>query len=732
MISVPITRLSGVGTKKADGLSEMGIESVFDLLTFYPRRYVDRSRQIPLGELEVGQEALVLARVRRVQLRRTRTGKSLVEVDAFDGTGYLHVVFFNQPWRSKQLKEGVEAAFFGRLERFRKIEQMSNPIVDLIGDRTGRIVPIYPQSEKAGIPSWEIAKLIVDALHRAGDLSDPVPRQVLDNLNLIGRSEAIRSIHVPGSMPEVYAARRRLAFDELFRLQLMLVRSKVESARTSKGISHNVVPMFGNVVHTSRLNAGLFTPVEDATGISPGNLVEGFFASLPFDLTGAQKRSLDEIAADMRSPIPMHRLLQGDVGSGKTLVALGMLLMAVQGRFQGALMAPTEVLAEQHYISLSRLLKGFKVPGSSDVGLFAETERDIVIEVLSSKTSASARRRVINGLREGSIDIIVGTHALISDGVVFNSLGAVVIDEQHRFGVEQRAVLRERARTGHDLDPDVLVMTATPIPRTAAMTVFGDLDMTILDELPPGRTPVVTRWAKSVQDYEKVFHRVRSEVANGRQAYVVCPLVEESERVAAKSATEEFERLKTGELKGLRIGLLHGQMPSKDKEAIMEEFRIHNLDVLVSTTVIEVGVDVPNATVMVIEDADRFGIAQLHQLRGRVGRGQHKSYCYLISLGDPENENPRLEALVGSTDGFVLAEKDLELRGEGTILGRRQKGRSDLKLASLSKDRDLVEFAQIEAKKVVGDDPRLMKFPLLDQELRSFVDPSDGEYLFFN
>lgn len=732
MISVPITRLSGVGTKKADGLSEMGIESVFDLLTFYPRRYVDRSRQIPLGELEVGQEALVLARVRRVQLRRTRTGKSLVEVDAFDGTGYLHVVFFNQPWRSKQLKEGVEAAFFGRLERFRKIEQMSNPIVDLIGDRTGRIVPIYPQSEKAGIPSWEIAKLIVDALHRAGDLSDPVPRQVLDNLNLIGRSEAIRSIHVPGSMPEVYAARRRLAFDELFRLQLMLVRSKVESARTSKGISHNVVPMFGNVVHTSRLNSGLFTPVEDATGISPGNLVEGFFASLPFDLTGAQKRSLDEIAADMRSPIPMHRLLQGDVGSGKTLVALGMLLMAVQGRFQGALMAPTEVLAEQHYISLSRLLKGFKVPGSSDVGLFAETERDIVIEVLSSKTSASARRRVINGLREGSIDIIVGTHALISDGVVFNSLGAVVIDEQHRFGVEQRAVLRERARTGHDLDPDVLVMTATPIPRTAAMTVFGDLDMTILDELPPGRTPVVTRWAKSVQDYEKVFHRVRSEVANGRQAYVVCPLVEESERVAAKSATEEFERLKTGELKGLRIGLLHGQMPSKDKEAIMEEFRIHNLDVLVSTTVIEVGVDVPNATVMVIEDADRFGIAQLHQLRGRVGRGQHKSYCYLISLGDPENENPRLEALVGSTDGFVLAEKDLELRGEGTILGRRQKGRSDLKLASLSKDRDLVEFAQIEAKKVVGDDPRLMKFPLLDQELRSFVDPSDGEYLFFN
>jgi len=719
-----------VGEKKAKALSELGIETVFDIITYYPRRYVDRTRQASLIDLAVGEEALILARVRRVQLRRTRTGKTIVEVDSFDGTGYLHVIFFNQPWRAKQLQEGIEAAFFGRLERFRRVTQMSNPVVDLVGDRTGRIVPIYPQSEKAGLPSWEIAKLIEDALARTGEVVDPVPEHVLDRLDMMSRTAAVRGVHNPSTIGEAMASRRRLAFDELFRLQLILRKSKVEAAQSSKGISHSVSPIFGSLVHTSRLNAGLFSDGNVVASNVEPSLVREFFASLNFDLTGAQKRALDEIANDMRSPIPMHRLLQGDVGSGKTLVALGMLLMAVQGRYQGVLMAPTEVLAEQHWLTLAQLLRGFNAPGSTDTGLFEESERQVRVEMLSSKTPAASRRRILEELSSGKIDIIVGTHALISEGVMFHALGAVVVDEQHRFGVEQRAVLRERARTGHGLDPDVLVMTATPIPRTAAMTVFGDLDLTILDELPPGRTPIVTRWAKTQEEYEKVIERVRSEVNDGRQVYVVCPLVEGSERVIAKSATEEFERLKSNELKGLRLGLLHGQMLSREKEAVMDEFRLHHLDILVSTTVIEVGVDVPNATVMVIENADRFGIAQLHQLRGRVGRGKHKSYCYLISPADPGDSNPRLEALVASTDGFFLAETDLELRGEGTILGRRQKGRSDLKLASLSRDRDLVATAQVVAKDVIGDDPLMTNYQSLAKEIRAFQDPEEVEFLF--
>lgn len=713
-------------------LSEIGIETVFDILTYYPRRYVDRTRQVALSQLVVGEEALVLARVRRCKLRRTRNGRTMVEVDAFDGTGYLHVVFFNQPWRSKQLQEGTEAAFFGKLERFRQIEQMSNPIVDLIGDRTGRIVPIYPQSEKAGIPTWEIAKFVDDALSRSGDIIDPIPEDILDRLDLIDRNSAIHLIHKPSSLAEMAAARKRLAFDELLRLQLMLVQSKVETALSSKGISHEVVPIFGNLTRTSRLNSGLFDPAEFHTDATGRNLAEKFFASLPFDLTNAQKRALDEIANDMRAPIPMHRLLQGDVGSGKTLVALGMLLMSVQGGYQGALMAPTEVLAEQHMLALTRLLKGFKAPGSSDLGLFSGEERELRVELLTGKVPSARRKKLLDDLASGAIDIVVGTHALISDDVAFKSLGAVVIDEQHRFGVEQRAILRERSRSGHGLDPDVLIMTATPIPRTAAMTVFGDLDLTVLDEMPPGRTPILTRWARTEEQYQLVFNRVRDEISKGRQVYVVCPLVEGSERIAAKSAIEEYQRLNQSELKGVRVGLLHGQMNPGQKEEVMDLFRNHQIDALVSTTVIEVGVDVPNATVMVVEDADRFGIAQLHQLRGRVGRGKFKSYCYLISLVDSEETNKRLEALVESTDGFYLAERDLELRGEGTILGRRQKGRSDLKLASLAKDRDLVAQAQVVAKEIVGGDPSLKEFPQLAHELEAFVGPDDTEFLFLN
>jgi ATP-dependent DNA helicase RecG len=450
---------------------------------------------------------------------------------------------------------------------------------------------------------------------------------------------------------------------------------------------------------------------------------------LPFGLTGAQQRAIAEILADLAAPRPMHRLLQGDVGSGKTVVAVSALLVAVQGGHQGALMAPTEVLADQHALGIRALLEGFVVPRVGDAANLFEAvgdERELRVELLTNKTPAAERRRVQAGLADGSVDLVIGTHALIQGGIEFSSLGVVVIDEQHRFGVEQRAALRAKSTT--DSVPDVLVMTATPIPRTAAMTVYGDLDVSVLDELPPGRTPIETRWSRDDDADELVWHEVRAAVADGHQAYVVCPLIEESDKLAVASAEETFDRLTHagGELAGLAVGLLHGRMKPADKEATMSRFRAGELDVLVATTVIEVGVDVPNATVMVILDADRFGIAQLHQLRGRVGRGRAASTCWLVGRPNTPDGEARLAALVRTTDGFDLAEVDLDLRGEGTIMGERQKGRNDLKLASLRRDREWVERAREVAFELVGNDPSLSAHPVLAEELGLLLGDEDS------
>ncbi len=405
-------------------------------------------------------------------------------------------------------------------------------------------------------------------------------------------------------------------------------------------------------------------------------------------------------------------------------MAVAALLAAVQGGYQGALMAPTEVLAEQHHLGIRALLAGLQVPDERTLS----GERPLSVALLTNRTTASERTKLHAGLADGSVDILIGTHALLTERVVFQALGMVVIDEQHRFGVEQRAALRQKG--AGDAVPDVLVMTATPIPRTAAMTVYGDLDSTVLDELPPGRTPVITRWAQGPLEETAAWDRVRSEVGAGRQAYVVCPLVEESERVQARSATDEYEQLREGELAGLRLGLLHGQLPAKDKESVMDAFRRGELDVVVATTVIEVGVDVANATVMVIEDADRFGMAQLHQLRGRVGRSTATSWCYLLGAGSTPEAEERLRAIERTTDGFELAEVDLELRGEGTILGTRQKGATDLKLASLRRDKDLVRQAREVAFDIIDHDPLLTLHPDLAEEVRALVDDDDREFLF--
>ena len=691
----PVTDLHGVNSRKAEMLQKIEVRSVLDLITVYPRRYIDRSKQTTIADLTVGEEGMVLVTVAKVATRRMRNRRSLVEVTVEDETGRMRLVFFNQPWRSKQLTEDKEAIIFGRLDLYQGNKQMTNPIVDLVGDRTGRIVAVYPQSEVAGVQSWDLDALVAEALRRVMKVrgfEDPVPKEIRENYRLVDRSTAFLQIHRPGSMQEVAEARRRLVFDELLRIQLELVQRKVQLERSTKGISHN----------------------------ASGFLTTAFHEQLPYTLTGAQKRVIDEILTDLKKGLPMHRLLQGDVGSGKTVVAVTALLSAVQGGHQGAFMAPTEVLAEQHYLGISDLLQNMNVEDDSTL----LGQRPLRVEILTSSASSSQRKLIVEKLANGGVDIVVGTHALIQDEISFSSLGVVVIDEQHRFGVDQRAALREKQSDG--MAPDVLVMTATPIPRTAAMTVYGDLDVSILDEMPLGRTPIETFWIKEEQ---AAWESIREEVKEGKQAYVVCPLIDESDSLNVRSAEETFTRLSEEVFSDLRVELLHGRIKSDEKNQVMEKFRQGETDILVATTVIEVGVDVPNATVMVVLDAYRFGIAQLHQLRGRVGRGSSSSACFLVGDAGTAIGEERLKALVQTTDGFELAEVDLELRGEGTIMADRQKGRNDLRLASLRRDREWVEIAREVAIGIVSGDPDLNSHVGLRNEISAVLEESDGEYL---
>ena len=719
----------------------MGIASVLDLLMTYPRRYADRSHPMQISETVVGEEAMLEARIVSVSARRAAGRRSIVDVKIADSSGVLTLTFFNQPFRRDQLHEGEEVVVFGKVDAFRNRLTMTNPIVDLVGDQTGAIIPIYPQSQKAKVTSRDLNRYTLEALARARTFADPLDAALRARLRLVDRTTAFREIHHPEGMDQRFLARRRLAFDELLRLQLSLVMSKRAQERQALGIAHRCRP-----------------------GPGVPDLVGPFLARLPYVLTGAQSRAIEAIAADLAAPTPMHRLLQGDVGSGKTVVALATLLYGVQGGFQGALMVPTEVLAEQHFLVARELLSGLLVDDPTRI----TRTREVNLALLTSTTAPRERAQLLSGLADQSVDLVVGTHALLTDEVMFRSLGVVVIDEQHRFGVDQRARLRDKGATDgqRNHDPDLLVMTATPIPRTAAMTVYGDLDYSELDELPPGRTPIRTEWIARADDERRVWERVRSEVARGFQAFVVCPRVhaidatdeidtsgliyadrdhEASQQLFARvdgiesgrlesgrvvrSVIEEYDRLTTTELATLRVGLLHGQMPTRDKDAVIEAFRRAALDVLVATTVIEVGVDIPNATVMVIEDADRFGIAQLHQLRGRVGRGADGAHCYLLGYEVSETSRRRLEALVASTDGFALAETDLELRGEGTVLGVRQKGRNDLRLASIARDRELVDLARSVAIEIVDADPLLEGHPDLARELELFIGHEEAEYL---
>ena len=695
----PVTALRAVGARLGEQLAELGIDSVLDLLEHYPRRYHDRTNLVEIARLVVGQEATVAGEIKKVSVRRPRRGRPIVELELFDTSSYLRLTFFNQEYRAR-LEVGTEVSVFGRVELYRGRRQMVNPALDVLGRQgeatTGVLLPVYPQSGKAGIHSWQLRRLVAQALERTRPrgFADPLDDELRRARGLLDRTAAYWGIHQPGTLDEARVARQRLAFDEFLRIQVRLLvhRRAIERERT--GIEHQVV----------------------------GPLVDAFRAGLPFALTASQERAVADIVADLAAPAPMHRLLQGEVGSGKTVVALAALLVAVQGGYQGAFLAPTEVLAEQHELTLRALVDGLTV--ATPASLLGE--RPVRVALLTARTPAAERRRLAEGLTGGEVDIVVGTHALLQEGVTFPRLGLAVIDEQHRFGVEQRDVLR-----GKGDDPDVLVMTATPIPRTAAMLLYGDLDKSELRELPAGRAPVVTELVgPSPLERSGVYERLRVEVTAGRQAYVVCPLVEGSERVVATAATTEYERLAVEELAGLRLGLLHGQLPAADKERVMAAFRAHELDVLVATTVIEVGVDVPNATVMVVEDADRFGLLQLHQLRGRIGRGSHRSWCFLLADPATPDGTARLEAMRATTDGFELAERDLEIRGAGAVFGERQSGFSDLKLGRLPRDEPVVVEARDLAQQLLDVDPDLADHAALRDEFEDLYPDDAADYLF--
>lgn len=705
----PVRFVKGVG-ERGQGIlesSKFGIATVQDLLQHYPRRHLDFSETKTIREVRAGDEVTVIGEVRRVQAPPPARGRLPLRVMVHDGTSQLMVVFFNQPWRARQLPVGTTVALKGKISVFRGARQMSAPLVDVLRDagEIMRIVPQYPAT--AELQSNWLRKIVKAAIEGYSPLADPLPERVRARYGFLDRTAALRGYHFPAQMSEVWQARRRLVFDELFTLQTGLAYRKRRIERDTLGIAHEV-------------------PHEPAAG----HLATRFLDSLPFSPTGAQLKAIAEIAGDMARSVPMNRLLQGEVGSGKTVVALWAALAAVHGGYQAAIMAPTEVLAAQHALTIRSLVESLTGDrsdgGERQLGLFGGGPE---VVLLTGSIGAARRRAALERIASGQAGIVVGTHALIQEGIEFHNLGLAVVDEQHRFGVRQRIRLREKARGG--ATPDVLIMTATPIPRTLALTLYGDLDVSVLDELPKGRQPVRTA---VVDDSGRsgAYDLVRREVQAGRQAYVITPLVDESDKLAVRSAEAEAERLATEVFPDLTVAKLHGRMRPAQKEAVMEQFRKGDVDVLISTTVVEVGVDVPNATVMLIEDADRFGLSQLHQLRGRIGRGAHASTCLLFAsaLEAPEDGDTtarqRLEAVASTRDGFELAQKDLEIRGTGTIMGERQAGFSDLRLTNLLRDVEVLKQARDEAFALVDADPDLSGHPLIRQEMEGrFADRLD-------
>jgi ATP-dependent DNA helicase RecG len=659
--SAPVSGLAGIGVKRASALRQLGIESIEDLLYHFPRDWQDRSHLIPIAAAKIGEHATLCGVVRGAANFRTRGRLAITEVGVQDESGVIFAMYFNQPFRQRQFAVGSSVVLSGKIEARGSRLQIMNPEAEVLPQgaeqliHTGRVVPLYPLTRE--VSQRVLRKAVWDCLDCAASLNDPLPGELRAELGLADLGESLRQIHFPDSQERRLKARERLVFDEFFTVGLGMALRRARRKRER-----------GAVFSKSK------------------GLEEKLLESLPFKLTRAQFRVWAEIEKDLRRGEPMQRLVQGDVGSGKTLVAALALANAVENGYQAAMMAPTEILAEQHLLNLRHWFE------------------PLGVEVLPLKQGqrAAGRREVLRHLEAGHPLIAVGTQALIQEGVEFGNLGLVVVDEQHRFGVLQRLSLAQKAK----LKPHVLVMTATPIPRTLAMTAYGDLDVSVVDELPPGRRPVETRWLKP-EAREEAYEAIRRELNAGRQAYVIYALVEESEKAERRAATQMAVHLSQDIFPGFKVELLHGRMKPDEKDAVMARFKSGTAQLLCSTTVIEVGVDVPNATLMMIEDADRFGLAQLHQLRGRVGRGAERSHCYLVGKPMTEDGVRRLEAMVRTTDGFEIAEEDLRLRGPGEVLGIRQSGLPDFKLANLVSDQKILIIAKAKADALILSDPDL-------------------------
>ncbi len=663
-----LEKIKGVGPKAAEQLRLAGLETVGDLITFLPRRHEDFTEVVKIADIHPGK-ATVRARCEKISTRPVRRGLRLTTAVLVDKTGKLQAVWFNQPYRVSQLGTGEEFYFSGEFEFNYNRYQLTNPSAEKVSDmpvQTDRLLPIYPAIK--GLKSQTVRKILSELRPMMTMLPETLPESIIAHESLVSYSEALLGMHFPENSGDIKRARERLAFEELFEMLLGALLNKQENNSLE----------------------GWKIPFDQPT-------VAKFVKELPFDLTNAQRRAAWQILQDFESGVPMNRLLQGDVGSGKTVVAGLAARQAAQAGFQTAIMAPTEILASQHAETLSRILGPFGI----DVAL------------LTGKIKGKARQELLDHLKDGTIDVIVGTHALIQKGVDYHRLGFVAIDEQHRFGVKQRQALLDKSKHL----PHLLAMTATPIPRSLALTLYGELEVSILDELPAGRQPISTKiWAPT--NTEKLYALVDDELAKGRQAYIICSLIDENPDNDKKSVEAEYKKLQSTVFRHRRVGLLHGRLSAEDKEAVMRQFADGELDILVSTTVVEVGVDVPNATVMVIENADQFGLSQLHQLRGRVGRGQHKSYCYLVMTGN-DKPSQRLREIESSQDGFYLAEVDLKLRGPGEIYGRAQHGALNLQIATLA-DTKLIARARAAAERYIDSGEDMVQYTHLAQAVERY------------
>ncbi|MFH0846654.1 MAG: ATP-dependent DNA helicase RecG [Chloroflexota bacterium] len=690
----PITVVKGIGMALTPRFNRLGVKTVRDLIYFFPHRHLNYSERRHISELTEGREETVIANVWEAGVKFIG-GRRSTEAIVGDETGNVRVVWFNNPYIAKRLTTNSRIVLSGRVGNFQGRPVFQSPEWELLSEEedkelthAGRLVPVYHLTE--GLHPRQVRRLMKDVVTRwAPNVKDFLPRDIVDRDKLLNISDAILQAHFPDSEELKDRARERLAFDELFLLQLGVMTRKrtYQERQPAKPIA----------VRAEMLTA--------------------FVKSLSFKLTSAQGKVLKEILADLGRPIPMSRLLQGDVGSGKTVVATAALLTAVTNGMQGAFMAPTEILAEQHFKTVCTMLVTMGKETGDAEGYIrtyqAFPTRKVTVALLIGAESASKKETVQKGVADGTVDIVIGTHALIQKEVSFKDLTLAVIDEQHRFGVAQRQMLRQKG-----FSPHILVMTATPIPRTLALTLYGDLDLSVIDEMPPGRLEIKTRWLRPVQR-QAGYEWIKREVKAGHQAFIICPLIEESEAIEAKAATTEYERLAGEVFPGLKLGLIHGRMTAQEKEYAMRHFHSGNFDILVATPVVEVGIDVPNATVMMVESASRFGLSQLHQFRGRVGRGSAQSYCMLLSDEASEIGRERLDIIERTQDGFVLAEEDLKLRGPGEFFGTRQSGLPDLKMAKLS-DIRLLELARSEATRIFEKDPELNEkdYEALAEELR--------------